>query len=49
MNEVVNQFFIDSRQVMPELHLQQPGFIYSACRQLTKHRDRVKTQRNKEI
>ena len=26
---------------MPELHLKQPGFTYSACRPFTKHRERI--------
>ena len=26
---------------MPELHLRQLGFIYSACRPFTKHRERI--------
>ena len=28
-----------------ELHLKQPGFIYRACRQFTKHHERIKTFR----
>ena len=27
---------------MPELHLRQPGFTYSACGTFTKHRERNK-------
>ena len=34
MNKIINKF-------MPELHLQQPGFTYSACEPLTKHRERI--------
>ena len=26
---------------MPELHLKQPGFTYSACVTFTKHRERI--------
>ena len=26
---------------MPELNLKQPGFTYSACKPLTKHRERI--------
>ena len=26
---------------MPELHLKQPGFIYSACGPFSKHRERI--------
>ena len=45
----LTNFLLTRDKLMPELHLQQPGFIYNACRQLTKHRDMIKTQRNKEI
>ena len=27
---------------MPELHLKQPGFIFSACGPFTKHCERIK-------
>ena len=27
---------------MPEMHLEQPGFTYSACGPLTKNRQRIK-------
>ena len=27
---------------MPEFHLKQPGFTYSACGKFTKHRERIK-------
>ena len=27
---------------MPELHLTQPGFTYSACGPFSKHRERIK-------
>ena len=27
---------------MPEMHLRQPGFTYSACGPLTKNKERVK-------
>ena len=26
---------------MPEMHLRQPGFIYSACGPFTKHKQRI--------
>ena len=28
-------------KLIPELHLKQPGFTYSACRPFTKHRERI--------
>ena len=27
---------------IPELHLRQPGFSYSACRPFTKHHERIR-------
>ena len=31
--------------LMPEVHLKQPGFTYSACGPSTKHRERIQTFR----
>ena len=31
MNEIVNKFLLPGDKFMPEMHLRQPGFIYSAC------------------
>ena len=28
---------------MPEMHLRQPGFTYSACGPFTKNKERIKT------
>ena len=41
MNEIVNKFLLNVDTLMPELHLRQPGVTYSACRPLTKHREKV--------
>ena len=27
---------------MPEMHLRQPGFLYSACGSFTKNKERIK-------
>ena len=32
MNNTVNKFLLAGDKFMPEMHLQQPGFSYSACR-----------------
>ena len=37
MNEKVNKFLLTGDKFMPELHLRQPGFTYSACGAFTKH------------
>ena len=31
MNEIVNNFLLVGDKFLPEMHLKQPGFIYSAC------------------
>ena len=46
MNEIVNQFLLSGDGFMPEMHLRQPGFAYSACWSFTKNKER--TQKFKE-
>ena len=36
MNEIVNTFLLVGDKFMPEMHLKQPGFTYSACGPFTK-------------
>ena len=36
MNETVNTFLWAKDKFMPEMHLRQPGFTYSACRPFAK-------------
>ena len=31
MNEIVHKFLLGGDKFMPEMHLRQPGFTYSAC------------------
>ena len=31
MNEIINKFLLAGDKFMPEMHLKQPGFTYSAC------------------
>ena len=40
MNEIVNKFLLARDKFMPETHLEQPGFTYSACGPFTKNRER---------
>ena len=47
MNEIVNMFLLASDTFMPEMHLKQPGFIYSACGPFTKNKERI--QKFKEM
>ena len=41
MNKMVNKFLLTEDKFMPELHLKQPGFTYSACGPFTKHHERI--------
>ena len=41
MNEIVNKFSLVGDKFMPEMHLKQPGFIYSACGPFTKNKERI--------
>ena len=40
-NEIVNTFLLAGDNFMPEMHLKQPGFTYSACRPFTKNKERI--------
>ena len=46
MNEIVNKFLLTGDKFIPEMHLRQFGFIYSACGPFTKNKER--SQRFKE-
>ena len=39
MNEVVNKYLLAGDKFMPEMHLKQPGFTYSACGPFTKNKE----------
>ena len=41
MNEIVNQFSLAGNKFMPEMHLKQPGFTYSACGPFAKNKERI--------
>ena len=41
MNETVNRFLLVSDRFMPEVHLKQPGFTYSACVLFRKSKERI--------
>ena len=42
MNEIINMFLLAGNKFMPEMHLRQPGFTYSACGLFTKNKERIK-------
>ena len=41
MDEIVNNFLLAGDKFMPEMHLKQPGFTYSACGPFTKNKERI--------
>ena len=41
MNEIINKFLLAGGKCMPEMHLKQPGFTYSACESFTKNKERI--------
>ena len=42
MNEILNKFLLAGDNFMPEMHLRQPGFTYSACDPFIKNKERIK-------
>ena len=42
MNNVINKFLLADDKFMPETHLRQPRFVYSACGPFTRHKERIK-------
>ena len=42
MNEIVNKFLLAGDTFIPEMHLKQPGFTYSACVPFTKNKERIR-------
>ena len=41
MKKIVNKFLLAGDRFMPEMHLKQPGFTYSACGPFTKNKERM--------
>ena len=39
---VINKFLLAGYKFMPEMHLRQPLFVYSACGPFTRHKERIK-------
>ena len=42
MNKVIDKFVLAGDKFMPEMHLRQPRFVYSACGPFTRHKERIK-------
>ena len=41
MNDIINKFLLVGDKLMPEMHLRQPGFTYSARGPFTKTKERM--------
>ena len=41
MNNIINKFLLAGDKFMPEMHLSQPQFTYSAFVPFTKHKQRI--------
>ena len=41
MNAVVHKFLLAGDKFIPEMHLKQPRFTYSACGPFTKNKERI--------
>ena len=49
MNEIINKFLLAGDKFIPEMHLQQPGFTYSACGPITKNKQRIYANRRYKL
>ena len=49
MNEIVNTLLLAGDKFMPEMHLKQPGFTYSACGLFLKIKKEFKNLKKQEI
>ena len=41
MDDIINKFLLIREKFMPEMHLRQTGFTYSACGPFTKNKERT--------
>ena len=42
MNTIVNKFLLVGDKFMPEMHLKQPGFMYTTSGPFAKNKERIK-------
>ena len=42
MNNIINKFLLAGDKFMPEMHLREPQFVYSACGPFSRHKERIK-------
>ena len=41
MDDIINKFLLAGDKFMPEMHLKQPRFTYSACGPFNKNKERI--------
>ena len=49
MDEIVNNVLLAGDTFMPEMHLRQPEFTYSACGPFTKNKEKIQKIKKQEI
>ena len=49
MDEIINNFLLAGDTFMPEMHLRQPEFTYSACGPFTKNKEKIQKIKKQEI
>ena len=49
MNATVKKLLLGEDTFIPEMHLKQPGFTYSACGLFSKNRERIEILKKQEI
>ena len=49
MNDIINKFLLAGDKFVPEMHLRQPGFTYSACGPFAKIKKEYKSLKKLEI
>ena len=49
INEIVNKFLLVGEKFMPEIHLKQPGFTYSAYGPFTENKKELRSLGRQEI
>ena len=48
MNDIINKFLLAGDKFMPQMHLRQPKFTYSACVPFTKNKERIQKFKENE-
>lgn len=48
INNIINNFLKARDNLMPEMHLRQPGFTYSSCGPRTKKKTRIQKLKKKK-